>query len=48
MGDLGSGLRLFGARVFEKGEQVLGVVRVVLGSRGRIGEWALAAWCEGV
>ena len=48
MGDLGSGLRLLGASAFEKGGQVLGVDRVVLESRGQIGEWAQAAWCEGV
>ena len=47
-GKLGSGLRLLGARAFEKGGQVLGVVKVVSGPRGRTGEWAQAAWCEGV
>ena len=26
---------------------MLGVVRVVSGLRGRTGEWAQAAWCEG-
>ena len=48
VGDLGSGLRLLGARAFEKGGQVLGVDRVVSGLRGRIGEWAQAAWGERV
>ena len=48
MGDLGSRLRLLGTRAFEKGGQVLGVDKVVLGPRGRIEEWAQAAWCEGV
>ena len=48
MGELESGLRLLGARAFEKGGQVLGVDRVVSKPRGRIGEWAQAAWCEGV
>ena len=42
-GELGSGLRLLGARAFEKGGQVLGVDRVVSEPRGRIGEWAQAA-----
>ena len=46
-GELGSGLRLLGARAVGKGGQVLGVVRVVSGLRGRIGKWAEAAWCEG-
>ena len=48
IGRMGSGLRLLGTRAFEKGGQVLGVVRVVLGPRGQTGEWAQAAWCEGV
>ena len=37
-----------GSGCLVKGGQVLGVVRVVSGPRGRIGEWAQAAWCEGV
>ena len=48
VGDLGSRLRLLGTRAFEKGGQVLGVDKVVSGPRGRIEEWAQAAWCEGV
>ena len=43
-----SGLRLLGARAFEKGGQVLGVDRVVSGPRGRTGEWTQAAWCKGI
>ena len=50
-GELGSGLRLLGARSFERGGQVLGiwgvdngVDKVVSGPRRRIGEWAQAAW----
>ena len=39
-GELGSGLRLLGARVFEKGGQVPGVDRVVSGPRGQTREWA--------
>ena len=46
-GELGSGLRLLGARVVGKGGPVLGVVRVVSGRRGETGEWAQAVWCEG-
>ena len=47
-GRMGSGLRLLRARAFEKGGQVLGVVRVVLGPRGRTGEWAQPTWCKGI
>ena len=53
-GELGSGLRLLGARAFEGGPVLgvrgldSGVVRVFLGLRGRIEEWAQVAWCEGV
>ena len=50
-GELGSGLRLLGARVFEWAGQVLGIWGVdngvVSGPRRQIGEWAQAAWCEG-
>ena len=54
-GELGSGLRLLGARAFERGGPVLEVWglasevdSVVSGPRGRIGEWDQATWCEGV
>ena len=46
-GELGSGLRLVGARPVGKGGPVLGVVRVVSGPRGRTREWVEAVWCEG-
>ena len=48
VGELESELSLLGARAFEKGEQVLAVVRVVSGPRGQTGEWAQTAWCEGI
>ena len=54
-GELGSGLRLLGARAFERGGQVLGiwgvdsgVDKVVSGPSGRLGEWAQVAWGKGV
>ena len=54
-GELESGLRVLDARAFERGGQVLGVWsmdcgvdKVVSGPSGRLGEWAQAAWGEGV
>ena len=48
-----SGLKLLGARAFEKGGQVLGVWgmdsgvdKVVSGPSGRLGKWAQAAWAR--
>ena len=54
-GELGSRVRLLGARAFERGGPVLGVRgldsgvdRVVSGPKEPIGEWAQAPLCEGV